>query len=413
MNASRPLRVYAEANGHERKTYRRESYGAAAMKGSINIGLDIGLVVAIVGCVLMGCGRPSPTKNERDAALAANVEAFAAKLAAGDGFSGVVLLTRNGQPLLRRGYGLADRRAGRPNTPETPFTLSSVSKMFTAVTIAKLVERKQLSFDSTLGSLLPEYPSADARDHVTVGHLLTMSSGIPDLFRVPEFWKEVATIKSSRDFWKFFATSPLQFGPGTQWSYSNSNFLLLGAIIERQTGRAFTSEVEAELFRPLGLASTRYEVGGSPKPALGYTRTPPAGVPVNSDRWYPAWEEPKPGDGCIPCTPMGGGYSTADDLARFADALIGNRVLSREMTALVLTGYIDADYGGRDGYGFETRVLNGVKIAGHRGALAGSSNQVEFYPDLGYVLVVLGNSDSGTQEIAAHARALLTSSSAP
>ena len=107
---------------------------------------------------------------------------------------------------------------------------------------------------------------------------------------------------------------------------------------------------------------------------------------------------------------MGGGYSTADDVARFADALMGNRILNRKMTALVLTGYIDADYGGRDGFGFETRVVNGVKIAGHRGALAGSSNQVEFYPDLGYVLVVLGNTDSGTEAIAAHARALLTSS---
>ena len=156
--------------------------------------------------------------------------------------------------------------------------LSSVSKMFTAVIIAKLVERKQLSFDSSLGSLLPDYPSAEARDQVTVRHLLTMSSGIPDLFRVPEFWAQVATMKSPVDFWRFFATSPLQFRPGTQWSYSNSNFLLLGAIIERQTGRAFTSMVEAELFRPLGLTNTRYEVGGSPAPALGYTRTPPAGA---------------------------------------------------------------------------------------------------------------------------------------
>ena len=72
--------------------------------------------------------------------------------------------------------------------------------------------------------------------------------------------------------------------------------------------------------------------------------------------------------------------------------------------------YIEADYSGRDGYGFETRLVNGVKIAGHRGSLAGSSNQVEFYPDLGYVVVVLGNTDGGTQAIAAHVRTLLTSS---
>ena len=100
---------------------------------------------------------------------------------------------------------------------------------------------------------------------------------------------------------------------------------------------------------------------------------------------------------------------TADDLARFADAFVGNRILNREMTAVVLAGYIDADYGGRDGYGFETRVVNGVKVAGHRGALAGSSNQVEFYPDLGYNMVVLGNTDSGTEAIAAHVRSLITS----
>jgi CubicO group peptidase (beta-lactamase class C family) len=270
--------------------------------------LNSGLLVAIVASVLSGCnGRASAKVDKRDAALAADVEAFVGQLAARDEFSGVVLLTRNGQALVRKGYGLADRKGGRRNTPETPFMLSSVSKMFTAVIIAKLVERKQLSFDSTLGSLLPEYPSTEARDQVTMRHLLTMSSGIPDLFRVPEFFAQVATIKSPTGFWKFFATSPLQFRPGTRWSYSNSNFLLLGAIIERQTGRGFTSVVEAELFRPLGLASTRYETGGSPKPAPGYTRTTPAGARADSARWYPAWEEPKPGDDCIPCRPMGGG----------------------------------------------------------------------------------------------------------
>ena len=390
-----------------RRRLTMPAMASSAMSRSINSGLVVAIVVA---SVLTSCNRRGPTRDERDAALAANVEAFATKLAAADEFSGVVLLTRRGQPLVRRAYGLADRKARRPNTPETLFMLSSVSKMFTAVAIAKLVERKQLSFDSTVGSLLPEYPSAEAREQVTVRHLLTMSSGIPDLFRVPEFWAEVATTKSPTDLWKFFATSPLQFRPGTQWSYSNSNFLLLGAIIERRTGHAFTSVVEAELFRPLGLVSTRYEVAGFPKPALGYTRTPPAGAREDSARWFPAWEEPKPGDDCMICTPMGGGYSTADDVGRFADALVGNRILNREMTALVLTGYIEADYGGRDGLGFETRLVNGVKIAGHRGSFAGSSNQVEFYPDLGYVLVILGNTDGGTEAIAAHVRALLTSS---
>ena len=107
---------------------------------------------------------------------------------------------------------------------------------------------------------------------------------------------------------------------------------------------------------------------------------------------------------------MGGGYSTVDDLAKFAAALMAYQLLSRPMTDRVLTGYIDAEYGGRHGYGFETRQINGIKMAGHHGALAGSSNHVEFYPDLGYILVILGNTDSGTEAITERARSLITSS---
>jgi CubicO group peptidase (beta-lactamase class C family) len=191
-----------------------------------------------------------------------------------------------------------------------------------------------------------------------------MSSGIPDLFRVPEFWAELATIKTGADLWKYFAASPLQFRPGSQYSYSNSNFLLLGAIIERLTGQPFTSFVDAEIVKPLDMRSMQYTVPHTLKPALGYTRTPPAGTKADSAGWYRAWDEPTPGEEFRPGNPMGGGYAMADDLARFADALIGHRILSKEMTAALLTGYIDADYGGRDGYGFETRLANGVRIAG-------------------------------------------------
>lgn len=367
------------------------------------------IVTTVMAFALTGCrSRARTAGDERDAALAADVRGFAARLAANDEFSGVVLLSRNGSPLVRSGFGLANREIGRPNTPETPFMLSSVSKMFTAVMIARMVERRRLSFDSTLGSLLPEYPSADVKDRVTVRHLLTMSSGIRDVFRVPRFWAEIETIRSSSDMWKYFADSPLQFAPGAQWAYSNSNYLLLGAIIERVTGREFHTVIEQEIFQPLGMANTRYRIDPSRMPALGYTRSP--GGSTGGSQWIPAWQEPKAGTEFMPGSAMGGGYSTADDLAHFADELLANRILSQETTKLMLTGYIESDYGGRDGLGFETRLANGVRSAGHRGSLAGSSNQVEFYPDLGYVLIVLGNTDSsGTQDIASHVRSRLTS----
>jgi len=195
---------------------------------SCRSGTNVLIYTVAVGLVLSGIGDgPTAAAAAPDTKLAANIEAFVDKLASNDQFSGAVLFERHGRPLVRRGYGLADRARGRLNTPETPFMLASVGKMFTAVVTATLVQRKQLSFDTTLGTVVPEYPLAEARDRVTVRDLLTMSSGIQDLFRVPAFWSEIATVKSPTDFWRYFASTPLQFRPGTQWSYSNSNFLLL------------------------------------------------------------------------------------------------------------------------------------------------------------------------------------------
>src|SRR5436305_8561113 len=137
--------------------------------------LNGALIGIVISCLFTGC-HARRLRDERDAALAAGVRDFAARLSAKDEFSGVVLLARNGSPLVRSAFGMANRETGASNSPETPFMLASVAKMFTAVTIGRLVERKQLSFESRLGSVLPEYPSADARDRVTVRHLLTMSS---------------------------------------------------------------------------------------------------------------------------------------------------------------------------------------------------------------------------------------------
>lgn len=139
---------------------------------------------------------------------------------------------------------------------------------------------------------------------------------------------------------------------------------------ESMNGVSGVFVVEQEVFQPLGLTHTRYRFDAGPTPAMGYTRQRPNPNVRAVSGWYPAWDEPKPGHDFLVATPMGGGYSTADDLARFMDAFANGRVVTRSLAAQMLTGYIDADYGGRDGYGFETRTLNGVRIVGHCGALA-------------------------------------------
>jgi len=285
--------------------------------------------------------------------------------------------------------------------------------MFTGVLVAQLVEQNRVRLDATIGSLLPDFPDGPAKSQVTVHQLLTMSSGIPDVFRMPSFPAALATARTLSDFWPVFGTAPLQFTPGSNWAYSNSNFLVLGAIVEHRFGEPFTTAAERRVFQPAHLTRTTYRASSLMPPARGYTHTRPGAAPDSTpdpSRWYAAWAEDA-GSGDPVAAPMGGGYSTAADLVRFADALTGAQLLRRPTSERATTGYVAADYGGREGYGFETRVVNKVRILGHRGAAPGLSNQVDIYPDLGYVLVILGNSDAdGAQDIATRVRTLITGS---
>lgn len=379
------------------------------------------LSMFVVGCRAIPKTQPANKEADLHVAIAADVERLAERLAHEDKFTGVVLLTQNGKTLVRRAFGMADRASKRVNTPDTPFALASVGKMFTAVVVARLAEQKQIAFDASIGALLPDYPAVPARSEVTVQHLLTMSSGIPDVFKSQEFFAGLARVRKQSDFWPFFANAPLEFQPGTKWTYSNSNFLVLGAIVERVARKPFPAEVEEQVFRPVGMTHTTYYVSNAPDAALGYTLSPPPGASLTPDRWYPAWESPAArsaatnddrADGCVVCSPLGGGVSTAEDLTHFSEALMQGRLLGHEMTQRVMKGIVPADYGGRDGLGFETLLLNGIRIVGHRGGFPGVSNQVEFYPDLGYVLVILGNSDTdGTETIAKRVRTLIADTS--
>jgi D-alanyl-D-alanine carboxypeptidase len=371
------------------------------------------LIVLAISAV--GCRAPeSPTPpSATDTRLADDLEKLADRLNRADQFSGVVLLKKHGRVIFQRACGLADRDGQRANTVETSFALASVSKMFTAVLVAQLVELNKVRLNSSVGSLLLNFPDGQAKSQVTVHQLLTMSSGIPDVFRLPQFWATLAWARTLSDFWPVFASDRLEFTPGERWAYSNSNFLVLGAIVEQGFGEAFTTAAERRVFQPAGLMHTSYRASASARTARGYThvrRGASPDSPTDPDHWYPAWEEDA-GRADPVAAPMGGGFSTADDLVRFADALTGNKLLSRPMTERVMNGYVPADYGGREGYGFETRVLNRIRILGHQGGAPGVSNQVDFYPDLGYVLIVLGNSDGGgTQEIAKRVRAVIAGS---
>jgi D-alanyl-D-alanine carboxypeptidase len=324
-----------------------------------------------------------------DRALTERLDAYARRLVDADVFSGVVLVSRRGKVVFEKAYGLAQRAPNISNDVERRFQLASVSKMFTAVAIAQLVEKGKLSFQDTLANVLPDYPNRETARLITVGQLLTHTSGIPDYFQIPRFWQSRAQLQTLHDYWSIFANEPLGFTPGGRYEYSSSGYIILGAIIEHVTGQSFRDYVSAHVFHPAGLTSTSYEEGTTvPHRAVAYTKNFGPGDKPDPDHWHEA-ETPASTLGMS----SGGGTSTAADLGRFMAALLQHRLLGVAMTDTILKQRVTDPEGGRS-YGFESNTWNGAQIVGHNGFAPGAFNQVEAYPNLGYVTVVLSNEDT-------------------
>jgi CubicO group peptidase (beta-lactamase class C family) len=242
------------------------------------------------------------------------------ELVKADKFAGAVLIAKDGHPIFRKAYGLASREYGVPNRPDTKFNLGSINKIFTQVAIGQLVEQGQLSLDDAIVTILPDYPNQQARERVTVRHLLSMTSGIGDFFNEKFQATAKDRLRTIADFLPLFASEPLAFEPGTGFLYSNGGYVVLGAIIEKVSGRTYYDYVHEYIFNPIGMEHTAYYQADDivPNRASGYTRSgwttgeaASAALPLTNNFYMHAARG----------TSAGGGYSTVEDLLKFACAL--------------------------------------------------------------------------------------------
>ncbi|HYN85869.1 MAG TPA: serine hydrolase [Pyrinomonadaceae bacterium] len=275
-----------------------------------------------------GAAAPPATLTEAEAL--AEVERLVEEASKADEFSGVVLVAKNGSPVLRKAVGLASVEFGAPNRLETKFNLGSINKIFTQTAIAQLAERGKLSFDDTIAKHLPDYPNRQAAEKVTIRHLLTMRSGVGDFFGPKFDATPKDRLRSVKDFLPLFAAEPLRFEPGSREEYSNGGYIVLGAIVERITGRSYYDYVREHIFAPAGMNNTdSYETdAGVRDVASGYTREG-AGSKNRVNNIYT-----RPAKG----SPAGGGYSTAEDLLKFANALSSGKLLGPAYTRYVASG---------------------------------------------------------------------------
>jgi D-alanyl-D-alanine carboxypeptidase len=335
-----------------------------------------------------------PSKPLTQAEFAAELEQRLLAEATKDEFSGVVLVARDGKPIFQRAIGLADREQGIPNQPQTKFRIGSMNKMFTAVAILQLVQAGKLALRDPLGKFLKDYPNADVAQQVTIEHLLTHTGGTGDIFG-PEFDAHKKELRTLDDYLKLYGARGLGFPPGTQWSYSNYGFVLLGAVIERVAKQSYYDYVAQHVYGPAGMKNTGSfsEDQKVPLRSTGYMRFRAPGTPASPGAKWFSNETTLPHRG----TSGGGGYSTVADLLAFANALEGHRLLDAEHTTLLTTAKPGPPALGNYAYGFSDQTSFGVRCFGHGGGAPGMNGELLICRPPGaessFVIVTLANLD--------------------
>jgi D-alanyl-D-alanine carboxypeptidase len=331
-----------------------------------------------------------------DAAAAAQAGTFLRPLADSGEFSGVVLLAKDGKPFFLEAYGLANRDFAVPNRTDTKFNLGSINKVFTQTAIAQLAAAGKLSLSDTVRKLLPDYPSA-AADRITVQELVTMSSGLGDIFGKRYDATPKARLRTLSDFLPLFADDPLLFEPDTSRRYSNAGYIVLGLIIERVSGEPYHDYVRRHVFEPAGMKnSDAYPQDAVVQNrAVGYTR--------DGDDGQPQQGPPRVNVYALPArsSSAGGGYATAADLLAFDVAMRHDVLLPPAWTDWFYTDKSTAPVAGA---GRGKRSGGG----GFAGGTAGVNAVIETDLDSGYTVVVLSNLDPPSAErVAKRLRGLL------
>ncbi|MBA3341305.1 MAG: beta-lactamase family protein, partial [Gemmatimonadaceae bacterium] len=278
--------------------------------------------------------------------LTASIDSFVQRRVASDSFSGVVMFTRNGVPVYQRAAGLADRDRGSAMTINTKLQIASTTKLFTQIAIRQLEQAGKLSLSDTVGKFLPDYPNSVVRRKVTVEQLLRHRSGVGSFWN-EKFMTTRAKVRTVQDYLELFQNDSLLFEPGTSEAYSNGGYVLLGAIIERVSGKSYQGYVQEKIFHSAGMTETvPYDSRVSrTNAAVGYT-TQPLGGGMTGDRRLAGVGARRAATGGIrrPNTsfqagvsgPAGDHYSTVVDFLKLANALVSHRLLDSARTAAVL-----------------------------------------------------------------------------
>lgn len=312
-----------------------------------------------------------------------------------DRFSGSVAISREGELIYSKSIGLADRSWDIPVNDSTKFDIASVTKMFTAAGIAKLYEEGKIGLDDTILNHFEDFPNREIGQSTTIRQLLSHTSGISDFFMQSEYLHtDRYRLRKLTDYDRFYKTLHSNTSQIGSMHYSNTNFMILGRIIEKVSNQDYYTFMKEQIFHPLEMHDTGfYEHDiAIDNMAVGYTTDSQAvtefGVPDDGRSRANSYMRPAKG------MPAGGAYSTTHDLLRFLKALSTGELFDSETYEM----FVRPD---GDGYalGFQRFNVDGVSVIGHSGGFYGVSSQVFYLPDQKYHIVVLSNADFGAPPV--------------
>jgi CubicO group peptidase (beta-lactamase class C family) len=325
-------------------------------------------VALSLGAVMLG----GPTQAQDVGRLSEVAQAYAKT----GKFMGSVLVAQGDRILLDKGYGWANLDWRIPDAPDVKYRIGSVTKQFTAALVLLLQQDGKLNIEDPVSKYLPDLPAAWSK--VTISQLLHQTAGIPNFTSSPAFIAWAAAPHGPKDFLSLVKDKPLQFEPGSRFSYSNSNYELLGAVIEAVTGKSYEEVLRARLIEPLGLSSTGLDADDLvlPRRASGYTDGPKGLAYARSESMSVPWA-------------AGAIYSTTHDLLAWEQGLYRGRVLSgRSLAAMTAPGL------GEYGMGLFIEQHAGEPLFQHDGGVEGFASFLSWLPSRRIAVVVLSNDES-------------------
>jgi CubicO group peptidase (beta-lactamase class C family) len=350
------------------------------------------LLLALVTALLV-CRGPLPSTAPITPVLAsqsvqtigAQADQYLSNLATEAGFSGAVLMARQGDILLSAGYGEADRDRHLLNTAQTRFRLGSLTKQFTAMAILILQERGVLTVQDPICTHLADCPTR--WQAITIHQLLTHTSGVPDFTLLPGYRATMELPSSPAQTIARVRDQPLEFLPGEKFRYSNSGYVLLGAIVEQASGSTYEAFLQDHIFAPLQMVNSGYDHNAGDL-AVGYRDRSTQADFIDMSGPFAA----------------GSLFSTVADLYRWNQALSTDQLVSQASLDVMFTPFAPILDGGGygPGYGWFIGKEGDRPIASHEGGISGFHSLITRYPSDHVFITILSNrEDANLAEIQA------------